>query len=66
MALRKQLPSSPKNWLHDGAQDYTRIFSKLVYLGIYAEPWSECTDAEKEAWEREHLSADEPQEAEVV
>lgn len=52
--IRKQEPSRPENWLHDSAQDYTRIFSKLVYLGKDAEPWAECTNEEKEAWEREH------------
>lgn len=52
--IRKQEPSSPDNWLHDDAQDYTRIFSKLVYLGKDAEPWAECTNEGKEEWEREH------------
>lgn len=61
--LRPQRPSRPANWLHDSAPDYTRIFSKLVYLGKEAEPWVECTNAEKEEWEREHPQP-EPQEPE--
>lgn len=52
--IRKQEPSNPDNWLHDGAQDYTRIFSKLVYLGKDAEPWAECTEAERLAWIEQH------------
>ena len=52
--IRKQEPSKQDNWLHDSAPDYTRIFSKLVYLGKDAEPWAECTNEEKEEWEREH------------
>lgn len=31
-----------------------RNFVKSVYLGNNAEPWSECTDAEKTAWEEAH------------
>lgn len=61
--IRKQEPSRPENWLHDNAQDYTRIFSKLVYLGIDAEPWAECTNEEKEEWESEHPQP-EPQKSE--
>lgn len=52
--IRKQVPSAPDNWLHDGAQDWQRIFSKLVYLGKDAAEWAECTNEEKEQWEREH------------
>ena len=52
--IRKQEPSNPDNWLHNGADDWQRIFSKLVYLGKDAPLWSECTTAEKEQWEAEH------------
>lgn len=52
--IRKQTPSIPDNWLHDGAPDWQRIFSKLVYLGKDAPEWAECTNEEKEEWEREH------------
>ena len=31
-----------------------RQFVRSAYLGNNAEPWSECTDAEKTAWEAEH------------
>lgn len=50
--IRPQTPSNPDNWLHDGAQDWQRVFSKLVYLGKDAEPWEECTDEEKEEYEK--------------
>lgn len=52
--LRPQVPSNPDNWLHDGALDWQRVFSKLVYLGKDAEPWAECTDSEKISWEESH------------
>lgn len=50
-----------ENWLHNGAKDYTRVFSKEVYLGKGAEPWSECTNEEKEAWEAEHPQPEPPE-----
>ena len=31
-----------------------RQFVRSAYLGNNAEPWSECTDAEKTAWEEAH------------
>lgn len=52
--IRKQTPSTPDNWLHDEAQDYRRVFSKLIYLGKEAQPWAECTNEEKEQWEKDH------------
>lgn len=42
-----------------------RNFVKSVYLGNNAEPLSECTDAEKLAWEEAH-KPEEQQEAEVL
>lgn len=41
-------------WLHDGAPDYTRYFTDIVYLGKDVEPWDECTDSEKISWEGSH------------
>lgn len=37
-----------------------RNFVKSVYLGNNAEPWEECTDEEKTAWEDAHKVVDEP------
>lgn len=49
----KQQPKIIDNWLYR-EQDGLRQFSRLVYLGKEAEPWSECTQAERERWEAEH------------
>lgn len=44
-----------------------RQFVKSVYLGANADPWNECTDAEKTAWEQAHQEATEvPTTTEVV
>jgi len=59
--LEPQRPTNPENWLHNRAQDWQRIFSKLVYLGKDAEPWAECTNEEKEAWEAEHPQPELPE-----
>ena len=53
MNTYKQVPSNPDNWLHNGAEDWTRYFAKFAYpSGEYRFP--ECTNAEKEEWERLH------------
>ena len=36
----------------------TRNFVKSIYLGVTAEPWSECTNKEKLAWEEAHKEAE--------
>ena len=59
METRTQYPTPPNEWLHDGAPDYTRIFTDYVILGKEAEPWFECTTAEKEQWEAEHPQPEE-------
>ena len=60
--IRKQTTIKPDNWLHDGAQDWKRVFSKLIYLGKDAEPWAECTNEEKEEFERIHPAPEQPDE----
>lgn len=40
---RKQFPSNPDNWLYKDWDENTRVFSKVVYLGINDRGWSECT-----------------------
>lgn len=59
--IRKQEPSSPDNWLHDGVNSWQRLFRKLVYLGKDAEPWAECTTAEKISWEKSHPQPEPPE-----
>ena len=45
----------------------SRNFVKSVYLGNNADPWEECTDEEKTAWEEAHKEADQaPEPAEEV
>ena len=38
----------------------SRNFVKSVYLGNNAEPWDECTDTDKTAWEEALKVAEEP------
>ena len=52
--IRKQVPSNPDNWLYRDMSEDDRIFAKLVYLGINDTEWPECTDTEKQDWEKEH------------
>lgn len=41
-----------------------RQFVRSAYLGNNAEPWKECTDAEKTAWEEAARQREEEQDAE--
>ena len=53
MAIRRQTPSNPNNWLYrDLGED--RAFSHVVYLGINDTDWDECTNEDKIKWEEEH------------
>ena len=54
--LRIQRPEISGNWLYEDWDNDIRIFSKEVALGCRATPWLECTNAEKEQWEKEHNS----------
>jgi len=54
MALREQRPSRQGNWLFQEQENEKRIFRKLVYLGITATEWTECTNEEKLKWEKEN------------
>lgn len=52
---KKQTPDVEGNWLYsDELSAKTRFFTKEAYLPIKANPLAECTNAEKEEWEREH------------
>ena len=63
MEMIKQEPKVKGNWLYHDEND-TRLFTKIAYLGVNAEPWPECTDEEKTAWEEAHKP--EPEPAEVL
>ena len=52
MASIVQRPTPPNEWLHNGAPDYTRIFTDYIIRPESAPAWAECTTAEKEAWEK--------------
>ena len=54
MNLRKQTPKVEGNWLFQEQEDKKRIFRDLVYLGITAAEWAECTNEEKEQWEKDN------------
>lgn len=54
MVLRKQQPSQQGNWLFQEQENKKRIFRELVYLGITAAKWTECTNEEKIKWEKEN------------
>ena len=64
MALRIQRPTPPNEWLYEDRGENERYFTTIVYLGAHAEPWAECTNEEKEEWEREHQPEVEPENSE--
>jgi hypothetical protein len=66
MARIPQYPSKPNNWLHNGAEDYTRIFTDYILIDDSLPKWEECTTAEKEQWEAEHPQPEPIEEAEEV
>lgn len=59
MAAVTQRPTPPNVWLHNGAEDYTRIFSDYIIRPESATPWEECTDEERKEFERTHPNPDE-------
>lgn len=62
ITMRKQTPEIKGNWLYKD-ENGQRLFREVVYLPDNAPLWGECTNDEKEQWEREHP---EPEPAEVV
>ena len=65
MSLRTQTPTAPNEWLYQDRGENDRYFTTFVYLGKNEPEWTECTNAEKLAWEEAH-KPEEPIEAEVV
>ena len=61
MALRIQRPTEGYDWLHDRKPDYKRYFTTIVILGKHEPAWPECTNEEKEEWEREHPAPEPPE-----
>lgn len=48
-------------WLYQDRRENDRYFTDMVLLGKHEEPWSECTQAEREQWEEEHKPEQEPE-----
>ena len=57
-AERVQTPDEGFDWLYKDQEGEPRMFRKEVGLPPEAEPWGQCTDAEKVAWEEEHKQPD--------
>ena len=53
MTKRVQTPTPPNEWCYQDQGENFRYFTKKVILGANAEPWAECTDEEKTAYEAE-------------
>ena len=68
MRMIVQRPSEGYDWLYEDRADDDRYFTTVVYRPEGTDPWLECTDADKQAWEDEHRPTPEPeaQEAEIV
>jgi hypothetical protein len=49
-----QTPTPPNEWLYRDITDTYRHFTDKVYLADNDEPWLECTNDEKEQWEKDH------------
>jgi len=66
---RVQTPDEGFDWLFHDQEDEPRMFRHEVGLPPHAEPWLQCTDADKVAyeqeWAREHPQPEtiEPEEA---
>lgn len=54
MALRIQRPTEGHDWLYQDRGENDRYFTDVVYLGKHEPEWAQCTQAEREEWEREH------------
>lgn len=53
LTKRVQTPTPPNEWCYQDQGENFRYFTKKVILGANAEPWAECTDEEKTAYEEE-------------
>ena len=51
---RVQTPDEGFDWLYKDQEGEPRMFRHEVGLPPEAEPWGQCTAAEKVAWEEEH------------
>lgn len=58
----KQIPTPPNEWVYKDDGD-DRMFRIEVMLPIGVPAWAECTNAEKEQWEKDHPQPEYEQEA---
>ena len=61
MAAITQYPTPPNEWLHNGAPDYTRIFTDYIIKPESTPAWAECTNYEREEFERTHPAPELPE-----
>ena len=53
LTKRVQTPTPPNEWLYQDQGENFRYFTKKVLLGEGAEPWHDCTEADRLAYEAE-------------
>jgi hypothetical protein len=53
LTKRVQTPTPPNEWCYQDQGEDFRYFTKKVILGANAEPWAECTEAARLAYEEE-------------
>ena len=53
LTKRVQTPTPPNEWCYQDQGENFRYFTKKVILGANAEPWAECTEADRLAYEEE-------------
>ena len=62
LTKRVQTPTPPNEWCYQDQGENFRYFTKKVILGANAEPWAECTDQDRlayeEEWAAQHPEAD--------
>lgn len=66
MTKRVQTPTPPNEWCYQDQGEDFRYFTKRVLLGKNEQPWSECTDEEKTAWEQAQSGTPDSEEATEV
>ena len=53
LTKRVQTPTPPNEWCYQDQGEDFRYFTKKVILGANAEPWAECTESDRLAYEEE-------------
>ena len=53
MTKRVQTPTPPNEWCYQDQGEDFRYFTKRVLLGKNEQPWAECTESDRLAYEEE-------------